>query len=75
MTDWQSWIVALVVLLCIIRLGQGVFSFFRRTKQKENPCLHCPQECEIKHLYEQKRQECSAKQEKIGRNSKKNCCG
>lgn len=71
MNNWQSWIVALILLLCIIRIGQGVYVFFRKVKEKRNPCENCATGCELKELYEKKRNECSGGRKE----TKKKCCG
>lgn len=71
MSNWQEWVVALLLLLCAIRIGQKVYAFFRRTKEKNNPCANCASGCELKNLYDKKRSECS----KERKDTKKNCCG
>lgn len=57
-THWQEWIVALLVLLCIIRIGMSVISFFHPSKKERDPCSNCPTGCEIKKLYDKKRLGC-----------------
>lgn len=59
MNNWQNWAVALILLLCIVRIGQSIYSFFRGVKEKRNPCANCATGCELKNLYEKKRSECS----------------
>ena len=71
MNNWQNWAVALILLLCIVRIGQSVYLFFRKVKEKRNPCENCATGCELKRLYEKKRSECSEERKEI----KKNCCG
>ena len=71
MMNWQQWVVAILLLLCIVRIGWGIYAFFRRTKENGNPCANCVTGCDLKRLMDEKREECSAtKKEK-----KKNCCG
>lgn len=71
MSDWQTWAVAVVLLLCVIRIIQGIYSFFCRIKEKRNPCESCTSVCELKGLYDKKRAECDKKR-KV---KKKKCCG
>ena len=51
MNNWQNWAVALILLLCIVRIGQSIYSFFRGVKEKRNPCANCATGCELKNLY------------------------
>lgn len=71
MNNWQNWAVALILLLCIVRIGQSIYIFFRKVKEKRNPCENCATGCELKQLYEKKRSECSVERKEI----KKKCCG
>lgn len=71
MSNWQTWVVAIILLLCVIRIGQSVYSFSRKVKEKRNPCEDCASGCELKQLYDKKRSECSAQRKE----TKKNCCG
>lgn len=71
MSNWQSWVVALVLLLCVIRIGQRIYSFYRTIKEKRNPCENCATGCELKELYDKKRAECSGARKE----TKKKCCG
>lgn len=70
MSNWQNWAVALILLLCIVRIGQRVYAFFMKVKEKRNPCKNCATGCELKQLYEKKRLECSDGKKEI----KKKCC-
>lgn len=36
-------------------------SFFRRTRESENPCDSCVSGCDLKDMMEKKRQECGVK--------------
>ncbi|WP_300704549.1 hypothetical protein [Bacteroides sp.] len=71
MSNWQEWVVGLLLLLCAVRIGQNVYTFFRRAKDKNNPCANCATGCELKQLYDKKRAECSGTRKE----TKKNCCG
>ena len=51
MSNWQNWAVALILLLCIVRIGQRVYAFFMKVKEKRNPCENCATGCELKQLY------------------------
>lgn len=71
MSNWQEWVVGLLLLLCLFRIGQSVRVFFHRVKEKKNPCENCTTGCELKQLYDKKRSKCSEDRE----NTNKNCCG
>lgn len=71
MNNWQEWVVAILLLLCVVRIGMSVYSFFRCTKEKGNPCASCASGCDIKRLYDEKRDECR----KGSKKAKKSCCG
>lgn len=71
MSSWQEWVVALLLLLCAVRIATSAYSFFRQAKEKSNPCENCVSGCELKDLYEKKRAECSGGTKK----KKKSCCG
>ena len=36
--NWQECVVAVLLVLCVIRIVYGIYNFFRRTKNNENPC-------------------------------------
>ena len=38
MNNWQEWVVGVLVVLCIVRLVYGIYTFFRRTRDSGNPC-------------------------------------
>ena len=52
MSDWQKWVVALLLLLCAVRVGQGIFAFFKRSSQSKNPCDSCVSGCELRDFME-----------------------
>ena len=33
MNSWQEWVVALLLLLCAVRIGMSIYSFFHRVKE------------------------------------------
>ena len=70
MNNWQNWAVALILLLCIVRIGQSIYSFFRGVKEKRNPCANCATGCELKNLYEKKRSECSEERKETNNQTK-----
>ena len=41
MNSWQEWVVALLLLLCAVRIGMSIYSFFHRVKENGNPCDSC----------------------------------
>jgi uncharacterized membrane protein len=71
MSNWQEWVIALLLLLCVIRIGMSVYAFFRRAKEGGNPCDTCATGCDLKRLLNEKRAECGKGRKK----KKKSCCG
>ncbi|WP_373786972.1 hypothetical protein [Bacteroides heparinolyticus] len=71
MSNWQELAVAFLLLLCLIRIGMSLYSFFRRSEQNENPCAGCATGCDLKRLLDEKRGECEVERKK----KKKSCCG
>ena len=69
--SWQEWVVAVLVVLCVLRLIYSVRLFFRRAKSDDNPCANCASGCKLKELMEKRKQECRTKK----KSTKKNCCG
>ena len=61
MNSWQEWVVALLLLLCAVRIGMSIYSFFHRVKENGNPCDSCASGCELKDMMEKKQKECSSK--------------
>lgn len=41
MNNWQEWVVGVLIVLCIARVIYGIYLFFRRTRESENPCDSC----------------------------------
>lgn len=70
MASWQEWAVALLLLLCVGRIGKGLCSFFSRAGKKNNPCETCVSGCELKSIYDRKRTGCDKEYKK----KKKKCC-
>lgn len=64
MNNWQEWVVGVLVVLCIVRLVYGIYTFFRRTRDSGNPCDSCVSGCELKDMMEKKRKECGVKKKK-----------
>ena len=69
--NWQECGVAVLLVLCVIRIVYGIYNFFRRTKNNENPCANCASGCELKRQLDKKQQECKETKS----HPKKNCCG
>jgi hypothetical protein len=67
----QEWIVAIIVLLCVVEAGRRILRFLRQAKSDDDPCASCSGECNLKHLSDEKRQECTKNQRK----GNKKCCG
>jgi hypothetical protein len=67
----QEWIVAIIVLLCVMEAGRRILRFFRSAKDDDNPCANCSGECDLKRLSDKKRQKCTENQKK----GNKKCCG
>ena len=64
MWGWQEYIVALILLVCVILITRQVYVFFRTAKKKENPCASCVSGCDLKRQLDKKRSECSSKPDK-----------
>ena len=71
MSNWQGWVVALLLLFCAVRIGMSIYSFFRRAREGGNPCDTCATGCELKQLLDEKCAGCSKDRKK----KKKSCCG
>lgn len=69
MNNWQEWAVAFLLLLCAVRIGMRVYSFFYRVKEKSNPCDSCVTGCDLKRPSNEKPTD-STKGKR-----KKCCCG
>ena len=61
MNNWQEWVVGVLVVLCIVRLVYGIYTFFRRTRDSGNPCDSCVSVCVLKDMMDKKRKECGVK--------------
>ncbi|MBB4043557.1 hypothetical protein [Bacteroides reticulotermitis] len=71
MSNWQEWVVLVLVALCVLRILYGFLLFFRRARKSKNPCDSCVSGCELKDMMDKKRHECGDGQ----KNKKKKCCG
>ena len=71
MNNWQECVGGVLIVLCIARVIFGIYLFFRRTSESENPCDCCVSGCDLNDMMEKKRQECGVKK----KSTKKNCCG
>ncbi len=67
--SWQEWIVALLVLGCLARIGIRVYTLFKRAKENRTLCDSCTSGCERKQS-EAKSDCCGCMQKK----KKKSCC-
>ena len=63
MNDWQNYVVALLIGLCLLRLVGGLRSFFRKAAGKQNPCGGCSCGCGCSHI-----------QPRAEKEKKKKCC-
>ena len=70
MNNWQEWVVGVLIVLCIARVIYGIYLFFRRVKENDNPCASCASGCELKDMMEKKQKECSSKKKNTKKNSK-----
>ena len=73
MNNWQDWVVGVLVVLCIARVIYGIFRFFRRTRENQNPCDSCVSGCELKDMMDKKRGECDVKKKSTRKNAAKPC--
>ena len=71
MNDWQQIVVIILLTLCVIRIALSIYTFFRKTNDKANPCDTCPTGCELKNMLDKKRDECHNSRKE----NKKKCCG
>ena len=55
--NWQEWVVGLLIVLCVARILYGIYLFFRRVKENDNPCASCASGCELKDMMEKKQKE------------------
>ncbi|MDR0658855.1 MAG: hypothetical protein LBG18_08000 [Mediterranea sp.] len=67
----QEWIVAIIMLLCVIGAGRCVVRFLRSARNDDDPCANCAGGCDLKRLSDEKRQRCGESQKK----GNKKCCG
>ncbi|MDR0745797.1 MAG: hypothetical protein LBF17_04795 [Mediterranea sp.] len=67
----QEWIVAIIVLFCVIEAGRRTVRFLRSAKGDDDPCANCVGGCDLKRLLDEKQQECKKNQKK----GNKKCCG
>jgi hypothetical protein len=67
----QEWIVAIIVLLCLVQAGRRILRFLRQAKDDDDPCVNCADPCDLKRLSDKKRQECTKNRKK----GNKKCCG
>lgn len=59
----QEIIVIAIVFFCVNYIGIRVVNYFRNIKQGKNPCATCTSGCELKRMYEEKKEECGRKQQ------------
>ncbi len=45
MSHWQEWVVALVLLVCLVRIGKRLYATFHARKGGGTPCGCCPGSC------------------------------
>lgn len=69
--NWQEWVVALLILLCVFRMVSRIYTFFRQTRKNESPCSTCVSGCELKNQLGRKQSDCKEKDQRL----KKKCCG
>jgi hypothetical protein len=50
MSHWQTWVVALLLLLCVIRIGWSVYRLITRAKHGESSCDCCSADCSMRNL-------------------------
>ena len=66
----QEFVVATLLLICLVRISIGIYRFYQKIKEKENPCANCVSDCEIKRLYDKR---CERETEER-KKTKKSCC-
>ena len=53
--NWQEWFVGLLIILCVARILYGIFVFFLRVEENDNPCASCASGCELNDMMVEKR--------------------
>lgn len=71
MMNWQELFVGVLLFICFIRISVGIYRFYQKVKEQENPCAGCVSDCEIKRLYDKRCERKASEQKK----TKKSCCG
>ena len=69
--DWQSWVVILLLLFCSVRISISIYSFFRNSNKRDNPCAHCTSTCNLKRKPDKKHKDLCP----LTKKRRKSCCG
>lgn len=64
MNTWQEWVVGLILVICAIQIVRIIYAFVKGAKKGDNPCANCASGCDLKHLYEEKKNICEQKTQK-----------
>ncbi|MEG2514292.1 MAG: FeoB-associated Cys-rich membrane protein [Bacteroidaceae bacterium] len=60
----QEIIVIAIVFFCVNYVGYSIFRYFKNAKENKNPCANCSSGCDLKRMMDEKKKECSKKQNK-----------
>ena len=73
MSGWQDWIVLLVLVLCVLRIGGKIYFSIRKMKRKQSLCDSCSGGC--CHCSGASDAKWSGKSASLTKKNKKTCCG
>ncbi len=68
---WQDIVVGIVIVLCLVKMLMSVFGKSGSKGAGDGICAHCSSPCDIKQLYDRKREACEDKEKKTDNS----CCG
>ena len=67
MSNWQDWLVILVLILSFGWVAYKIYQFIGRTKRNESPCDSCATGCSVRDMVknvEAQKQGCPSENEK-----------
>ncbi len=61
---WQDIVVGIVIVLCLVKMLMSIFGKSGDKGGGDGICAHCTSPCDIKRLYDRKRDACENKEKK-----------